>query len=108
MVDNIIQMGPDGIVDPDGEFRIFVRGIVKDRFPTGLDFTDIVVEPCIDQDGEIYIHTYIVFDGDIKMLDPGKTLGISTLLWPKARDMGFGAVPVQSFVEKSEWAAVSR
>ena len=108
MVDNIMMMGPDGTVDPDGEFRILVRGIVRDRFPAGFDFTDIVVEPCIDQDGEKYIHTYIVFDGDIKMLDPGKTLGISTLLWPKARDMGFSAIPVQSFVEKSEWAAVSR
>ena len=89
-------------------FRRLIAEMLKERFPDGLNFTDILVEPRVDQDGEKYLHSYILFQGDIKRLDPAKTLGMSTILWPHAREMGYEAIPIQSFVEKSEWEAENR
>ena len=59
-------------------------------------------------DGEDYIHTYIVVEGDFKKLDPAKTMGISTELWPEAKRMGYVGFPMQSYVKKSEWVRVAR
>ena len=92
---------------PEDTFRDLIVAILRERFPDGFNFTDIIVEPRTDHDGETYLHTYIVFEGDIRKFDPAKTLGISTMLWPHSREMGYDAIPIQSYVEKSEWAAVN-
>ena len=98
----------DATLDPSDIIASLVKGILKDRFPDGFVFDPIIVESRTDFDGEDYLHTHIVFEGDIKNLDPAKTLGISTMLWPHARKLGYPSIPIQSFVEKSEWMAVNR
>ncbi len=108
MTDKNTMMGPGSIHDPEDTFRGIVVEMLGERFPRDLIFVDIIVESRQDHDGEDYLHTYIVFDGDIKKLDPAKTLGIATDLWPRAREMGYSAIPIQSFVEKSEWMAANR
>ena len=107
MLNADIMMGFEGTGDSGNYFTI-LQGILNERFSNEFNFTEIRVEPRIDHDGEDYLHTYIVFEGDWRKMDPGKTLGISTILWPEAMKMGYGAIPIQSFVEKSEWMAMQR
>ena len=107
MLTGAMNPGLDGDGFREDEYRKLVEGILKERFPAGLIFANIIVEPSTSFDGEEYIHTYILFEGELKDLDPGKTLGISTRLWPDARRMGYPGIPIQSFVEKSEWTAVN-
>ena len=107
MTDKTMKMGFEAVDGPKDSFRDLITTILKERFPEGFNFTDIIVERRTSHDGESYIHTYIVFEGDIRKFDPAKTLGISTMLWPRSREMGYEAIPIQSFVEKSEWAAVN-
>ena len=107
MLNANIMMGFEGTGDSNKYFTI-LQGILSDRFSDDFNFTEIRVEPLTDHDGEDYLHTYIVFEGDWRKLDPGKTLGISTILWPEAIRMGYEAIPIQSFVEKSEWMAMHR
>jgi hypothetical protein len=107
MLSEFTNMRSDGSGSLEDEYRELVDEILKERFPDGFSFTKIIVEPSTNLDGEDYIHTYIVFEGELKNLDPGKTLGISTRLWPDARKMGYAGIPIQSFVKKSEWTAVN-
>ena len=41
-----------------------VREMLTERFHDEFVFSPIIVEPRIDHDGDEYLHTYIVFDGD--------------------------------------------
>ena len=107
MLTGATNSGLDGDDFREDEFRRLVEEILKERFPDELNFANIIVEPSVNLDGEEYIHTYILFEGELKTLDPGKTLGISTRLWPDARRMGYPGIPIQSFVEKSEWVAAN-
>jgi hypothetical protein len=91
------ETGTDKIAD-------IIREMLTERFHDEFVFSPIVVEPRIDHDGDEYLHTYIVFDGDQKRLDPTWTAGLSGRLWPYAEKLGFHGIPIQSFVEKSEWA----
>ena len=107
MLTGAINSGPDGDGFREDEYRKLVEEILKERFPDGLNFANIIVEPSVNLDGEGYIHTYILFEGESKNLDPGKTLGISTRLWPNSKTMGYPGIPIQSFVQKSEWVAAN-
>lgn len=80
-----------------------VRKMLVERFQDNILFKPIIVKPRVDHDGVSYLHTYIVFDGDQELLDPVWTLRLTDRLWPYTLDLGFPGVPVQSFVEKSEW-----
>ena len=92
----------------EDRYRQLVSQILEERFPDGFPSMDIVLEPSINFYGEDYIHTYIIFDGDFKKLDPAKALGISTKLWPEAKRMGYVGFPIQTYVQKSEWVRAAR
>ena len=77
--------------------------MLSERFKDEFDFGPIVVMPRFDDDGEGYLHSYIVFRGDQKKLDPTWTLRLSNRLWARAEELGYPGIPIQLFVEKSEW-----
>ena len=85
-----------------------VRQLLVERFGDTFDFDPIIVERELDDDGDEYVHVYIVFDGDQDELDSSWTLGLSGQLWPHLVEMGFDSPPSKSFIEKSEWIANPR
>ena len=80
-----------------------VKQLLVGRFGDAFAFDPILVEREFDQDGDEYVHVYIVFDGDQAELDPSWTVGLSGQLWPHLVEMGFDSPPSKSFIEKSEW-----
>ena len=47
-----------------------IREMLHERFGNEFTFGPIVVKPRTDQDGVEYLHSYIVFGGDQKKLNP--------------------------------------
>ena len=95
------------LLDSDRIVKI-VRQLLFERFGDTFDFDPVIVEREFDQDGDEYVHVYIVFDGDQAELDPSWTSTLSGRLWPQLAEMGFDNPPSKSFVEKSEWLARPR
>ncbi len=85
------------------EIRKMIQDLLRERFKNDLEFGPIVVMPRFDDDGEGYLHSYIVFHGDQKKLDPIWTLRLSRRLWSRAEELGYPGIPIQLFVERSEW-----
>ena len=83
-------------------------GELHGRFEGELDFGPIVVLPRVDQDGDAYLHAYIVFEGDQDRLDPTWTLRLYSRLWPRSVELGYPGIPMQSYVAKSEWPALKK
>ena len=83
--------------------REMIESLLHDRFKDEFKFGPIVVMPRIDDDGQMYLYSYIVFDGDQSNLDPRWTLRLSDSLWTKALELGYPGIPIQLFVEESEW-----
>ena len=81
---------------------------LQGRFNDELKFGPIVVLPGMDQDGDRYLHAYIVFDGDQKKLDPRWTMRLHEAMWPLSREFDYPAIPLSSFVAKSEWPSQRR
>ena len=94
--------------DPTGEIGAIIRRMLEEHFKDTLVFNPIVVEVKTDHEGDDYLHTYIVVDGDFDKLDPGWTIDLPGKLWPHARALGYPAIPIQSFVAKSEWKQLKR
>lgn len=90
------------------EIKELIRDALRERFGGELEFGPIVVLPRFDDDGEGYFHSYIVFDGDQKKLDPTWTLRLSKLLWSQAEKLGYPGIPIQLFVKRSEWPALEK
>ena len=90
------------------EIKEMIQGLLHERFKNEFEFGPIVVMPRYDEDGERYLHSYIVVRGDQKKLDPLWTLRLSGLIWPRAEELGYPGIPEQSFVERSEWPAMER
>ena len=90
------------------EFKQRIQGLLHERFRNEFEFGPIVVMPRFDDDGEGYLHSYIVFQGDQKKLDPRWTLRLSNLLWSHAEELGYPGVPIQLFVKRSEWPALEK
>ena len=84
------------------EFADLVRQSLQERFSDDLVFDPIVVEPVIDQYGDEYLDTFIVYEGEYKKLDTRWTLGFSTLLRPEMGQLGIFSVPSFSYVPKDE------
>ena len=80
-----------------------VRQDLAERFGDEFVFDPIDVIPKVDHDGDEYLHIYIVFEGDQKLLDPGWTMGLGVRIWPMLEDLGFPNPPSKSFIERSEW-----
>lgn len=85
-----------------------IETLLRERFNDDFEFGPIVVTPRYDHDGEEYLHSYIVFKGDQKKLDPTWTLGLSRQLWARAEELGYPGIPMQLFVEKSEWPELEK
>ena len=90
------------------EIRDMIGHLLRERFKNEFEFGPIVVMPRIDDDGQGYLRSYIVFDGDQKKLDPMWTLRLSNLLWSHAERLGYPGIPVQLFVKRSEWPALEK
>ena len=93
---------------PTDEMREMIRGMLSERFRDEFEFGPIVVMPRVDQDGDDYLHSYIVFKGDQNKLDPTWTLRLSNLLWSRADELGYPGIPIQLFIERSEWPALEK
>ncbi len=85
-----------------------VRLLLRKRFDDRLTFNPIEVRPCMDHDGDKYLHIYVVFKGDQGHLDPAWTVRLPGLLWDLATDLEFPGVPVLSFVEDAEWEEMAQ
>ena len=85
------------------EIKGMIQDLLHERFKDELEFGPIVVMPRIDDDGTEYLKSYIVFHGDQSILDPKWTLSLSGTLWDRALELGYPGIPIQHFVEKSEW-----
>ena len=89
-----------------------VVGIVTDildkRFGDvdGLTIEQVKVIPKIDHDGDDYLHIFVIFDGDQKLLDPKWTLTLYSRIAPQLMELGVESLPTRSFVEKSDWEEV--
>ena len=94
--------------DPTGMIGTMIRELLEEHFKDLFVFDPIVVEVKTDHEGDDYLHTYIVFDGDFDKLDPGWTVDLSEKLWPHTKALGYPAIPIQSFVAKSEWKQLQR
>ena len=89
-------------------FEQTIREMLMDRFGGELEFGPILVMPRVDHDGEGYLHSYIVFDGNQENLDPTWTLRLSNSLWAQAEKLGYPGIPIQLFVTRSEWPDLER
>ena len=85
------------------EIKEMIQDLLHGRFKDELEFGPIAVMPRTDADGTEYLQSYIVFDGDQSILDPRWTLRLSGTLWDRALELGYPGIPIQHFVEKSEW-----
>lgn len=94
--------------DPTGEMGMKIREMLEERFRDLFVFNPIIVEVKTDHEGDEYLHTYIVFDGEFDNLDPEWTGELSVKLWPRATALGYPAIPIQSYVAKSEWEQLKR
>ena len=85
-----------------------VEELLEERFgdEDGLVFEQVKVIPKVDQVGDEYLHIYVVFDGDQKLLDPDWTVRLYTLITPCLLELGVLSPPNKSFVEKSDWEEV--
>ncbi|MCY4653358.1 MAG: hypothetical protein OXC95_09370 [Dehalococcoidia bacterium] len=85
-----------------------VEELLEERFgdEDGLAFEQVIVIPKVDHDGDEYLHIYVVFDGDQKLLDPDWTVRLYTLITPYLLELGVLSPPSKSFVEKSDWEEV--
>ena len=90
------------------EIKARIQDLLHERFENEIEFGPIVVIPRYDEDGERYLHSYIVFRGDQKKLDPTWTLRLSSRLWSYSEDLGYPGIPIQLFVERSEWPALEK
>ena len=88
------------------EIRERIHDLLRERFRDELEFGPIVVMPRIDDEGTEYLKSYIVFHGDQSILDPEWTMGLSGSLWEHAVLLGYPGMPIQHFVENSEWPAL--
>ncbi len=90
------------------QIKTMIQDLLDERFKDEFEFGPIVVRSRVDDDGEVYLHSYIVFHGDQSKLDPRWTLRLSDSLWARALELGYPGIPIQSFVEKSEWPELEK
>ncbi len=81
----------------------FIEEKLKERFKDDFVFDTILVREEIDEYGDPYLHTYIVYDGDEDKWDTSWMLSFTRLVWPLSIELGFDSVPIQSYIAKSDW-----
>ena len=80
-----------------------IRQILERELPEPLALDHIALEDRTNHDGDRYLHTYIVFEGDIENIDPAWTITLPGRFWELSKDMGYEGIPINSFVTKAEW-----
>ena len=97
------------IVDANtSEIEKLLRDLLDQRFKDEFEFGPIVFKPRIDEDGQGYLQSYIVFNGDQTKLDPTWTVRLPRLLWDRAEQLGYPGIPDPLFVELSEWPELEK
>ena len=76
---------------------------LKELYGDSLIFDPVFVERKFDFDGEDYMHIYVVFDGDEKILEAKWGLGIEWLISSDLDELGVKKTPSYSLSKKSEW-----
>ena len=99
---------PTIIEDPTGKIGKMILDMLHDKFQDDFVYDHIIVEIRTDHLDEEYVHTYIVLDGDFDKRDPKKTLEITSELWDLTKNMNYPAIPIQSYIERSEWKPLKR
>ena len=84
-----------------------LAGLVKERLTDIYDgrikFDPVIVENKTDFYGEDYLHVYVVFEGDEKLLESRQPMPFSRLIDPELDEFGVEKTPSHSFSKKSEW-----
>lgn len=89
--------------DVESRFAGFIRGKLEERFKDEFEFDPILVREEIDEYGDPYLHAYIVYKGDYGNLDTRWRLAFSWPLWGLSVELGYDNIPMESFIEKSDW-----
>ena len=84
-----------------------LAGLVKERLTDIYDgrikFDPVIVENKTDFYGEDYLHVYVVFEGDEKLLESRQPSPFSRIIDPELDDFGVEKTPSHSYSKKSEW-----
>ena len=84
-----------------------LAGLVKERLTALYDgkikFDPVIVENKTDFYGEDYLHVYVVFDGDEKLLESKQPMPFSRIIDPELDEFGVEKTPSHSYSKKSEW-----
>lgn len=93
------------LMDSDVETRLenFIRGKLAERFKDDFVFDPILVRKEVDEYGDPYLHTYIVYKGDDSKWDTRWRLSLTWSVWPLSIELGYDNMPMQSYIEKSDW-----
>lgn len=99
-----------GYVEKSLELQIadlFQRKL-EEKFGDFMSFGPIRVKERDDLNGELYLHVYIVCDGDYDRLDYYWTGILSRRFEPELRAIGVTQFVLHSFIDKSEWPWFSK
>ena len=80
-----------------------VKVRLSELYGDSLTFDPVFVERKFDFYGEDYMHIYIVFDGDEKVLESKWRVGIEWLMRSDLDALGVKKSPSHSISKKSEW-----
>ena len=69
---------------------------------TGCHSMDIRVIPRLDEFGDEYLHIYVLYQGDGKVLDPVWLNGLYRRMRPELVALGITSVPTESYVDRIE------
>ena len=99
-----------GYVERTVELQIaaIVQRALEERFGEFMAFGPIRVKEKDDLDGELYLHIYIVCDGDYDRLDYYWTGILDGHIEPELRAIGVTQRSVHSFIDISEWPWFSK
>ena len=81
----------------------FVKEKLEERFRDAFVFDPILVREEVDEYGDPYLHTYIVYEGDRRQWDPSWMAGLTERILPVSIELGFPSIPMQSYISKSDW-----
>ena len=79
-----------------------VKERLSDLYGGRIKFDPVIVENKTDFYGEDYLHIYVVFDGDEKLLESKQPV-VAWLIDPELDEFGVEKTPSHSFSKKSEW-----
>ena len=82
----------------------FIKEKLRERFKDDFVFDPILVREEFDEYGDPYLHTYIVYEGDADKWDISWMLSLTRFTWPVSIELGYDSIPIQSYIEKSDWA----